>query len=427
MEESFHIQGLSGARTLSGEIAVSGAKNAVLPALAATVLTAGTTALKNVPGVEDVSRMCELLSELGCTATHAGDAVTVDASGVHNSVLVPDIATRLRASIFLTGPLLVRTGKVSFPHPGGDVIGTRPIDLFLEGFEQMGARVRHDASTEMYHLSAPKGLRGARIVFPFVSVGATETLMMAAVCAEGVTELRNAAMEPEVVFLAEMLNARGARIQGAGTPYITIEGVPELTASDAPVDIIPDRIEAGTYLILAALAGRDVSITGCVPAHLELLISRLRKAGLHIDIDQDCMRVQVRAKETLKSVDVRTHEYPGFATDLQAPMSVLLTQCTGEAVVFETIFEGRLHYTEDLVHMGADITPIGTHRVVIRGPQKLRGRELAGPDIRAGLAYVLAAIVAEGESVVRNAYHIDRGYERVEEKLQKLGVHIRRI
>lgn len=427
MEESFHIHGLAGTRTLLGEIPVSGAKNAVLPALAATVLTADTTTLENVPGVEDVSRMCELLSELGCTFTHTDDVVTVDASGVCNTVLAPSVATRLRASVFLTGPLLARMGAVSFPHPGGDVIGTRPINLFLDGFQKMGAQVRYDTSTEMYEVSAPNGLSGAHIVFPFVSVGATETLMMAAVCAEGTTELRNAAMEPEVVFLAEMLNARGARIQGAGTPYITIEGVSQLAGSDAPVRIIPDRIEAGTYLILSALVGRDVSITKCTPSHLELPISLLREAGVRIESGDDYIRVQADDADVFTSVDIRTHEYPGFATDLQAPMSVFLTQCSGESVVFETIFEGRLHYVEDLVHMGADITPIGAHRAVIRGPQKLRGRELAGPDIRAGLAYVLAALAAEGESVVQNAYHIDRGYERVEEKLRRLGADIRRV
>lgn len=428
MGTSFKIQGFGAGFSgqLSGELSVSGAKNAVLPALAASVLVPGPIRFSNIPGIEDVARMSELLEGVGAVVSKEEEMLCVDGVGVSEGNLIPSIATSLRASIFLSGPLLARVGSVSFPHPGGDVIGVRPIDLFLSGFEAMGAEVVYKKEEEVYQISAPRALRGAEIIFPFVSVGATETLMMAAVLTKGTTTLKNAAMEPEVVFLADLLKKSGAHITGAGTPEIIIEGVEKLHAPDSTIAIIPDRIEAGTYAILGALAGKDIVIQNCAPKHIESLTALLKKAGAFIDIGSDSLHI-TKSSVPLKSVNVRTHEYPGFATDLQAPMCVLLTQASGESVVFETIFEGRLHYTDDLVHMGADITPIGTHRVVIRGPQKLRGRVLEGPDIRAGLAYVLAAIVAEGESVVHNAYHIDRGYQHVEDKLRGVGVAIERI
>lgn len=425
MASAFKIQGLSGARTLSGSIAVSGAKNAVLPAMAASVMIDGTLKLSNVPGIEDVTRMSELLSDLGVAIERNGSEISLLGENAQGDALTPEIATRLRASVFLAGPLLARNGFVRMPHPGGDVIGARPIDLYLMGFEKMGAQVVQ--ADECYELSAPEGLNGADIFFPFISVGATETLMMAAVRAKGVTRLRNAAMEPEVVFLAKLLSACGARIEGAGTPHITIEGVESLIAPDEALAIIPDRIESGTYLVLGALLGREVIVDMCAPEYLEAPIALLREAGAELTVE--AKRIVVRAPKSgvLSSVNVRTHEYPGFATDLQAPMTVLLTQAEGEATVFETIFEGRLNYTQDLIRMGADITPVGNHRVIVKGPKRLRGATLEGPDIRAGLAYVLAALCAEGESIVQNAYHIDRGYERVEEKLAKLGAPIERV
>jgi UDP-N-acetylglucosamine 1-carboxyvinyltransferase len=311
------------------------------------------------------------------------------------------------------------------PHPGGDVIGARPIDLFLPGFRKLGASIAQDG--DWYDVRAEEGLNGADIFFPFISVGATETLMMAAVLATGITTLRNAALEPEVVFLGEMLKQCGAKIEGLGTPVIRIEGVKKLVPPKSPIAIIPDRIEAGTYLVLGALAAKELSIRYCASEHLDAPIELLREAGAKIEEADGRIIIRRDHVKPLSAFNVRTHEYPGFATDLQAPMTVLLTQALGESIVFETIFEGRLNYAQDLVRMGADITPVGNHRIIIKGPRTLKGRELEGPDIRAGLAYVLAALVAEGESLVRNAYHIDRGYERVEEKLRALGASIERI
>ncbi len=423
MTTSFNVRGLAGARALEGEISVSGSKNAVLPALAASVMIEGELTLLNVPGIEDVLRMSELLVGLGAEVTREGTTLRVNRGHTDASLLNPDIARRLRASVFLMGPLLARCGAVVLPHPGGDVIGARPIDLFISGFKKMGVHVVEEDN--LYRMNIDGRLKSADIFFPFVSVGATETLMMAATLAEGTTILRNAAMEPEVVFLAEMLSKCGAKISGIGTSVLSIEGVSALHAPKEPIAVIPDRIEAGTYLILGALAAKTLVINHCTPAHMEAPIELLRSAG--VIIEEEANRLVVKGPQQLKACNVRTHEYPGFATDLQAPMTVLLTQAEGEAVVFETIFEGRLNYVQDLVQMGADITQVGNHRVIVKGPRRLRGRELEGPDIRAGLAYVLAALVAEGDSIVHNAYHIDRGYERVEEKLRSLGAQIERV
>ncbi|MBX9906600.1 UDP-N-acetylglucosamine 1-carboxyvinyltransferase [Patescibacteria group bacterium] len=424
MATSFKVSGLGGTRSLNGIIEVSGAKNAVLPALAASVMIEGELTLLNVPGIEDVSRMSELLVGIGASVVRDGSSLRINRANTDSSLLKADIAKRLRASVFLSGPLLASYGSVVMPHPGGDVIGVRPIDLFIKGFEKMGAHIVE--KDMLYHMSTKGRLKGADIFFPFISVGATETLMMAATIADGTTTLRNAALEPEVVFLAEMLNACGAKISGIGTSVITIEGVAQLSAPQNPIAIIPDRIEAGTYLVLGALCGTSVVVDCCEPRHLEAPIEILRSAG--VTIEEEAHRLVVTPpKGVLSSVNIRTHEYPGFATDLQAPMTVLLTQAEGEGVVFETIFEGRLNYVQDLMRMGADITQVGNHRVIVKGPRKLYGKELEGPDIRAGLAYVLAAITAEGESIVHNAYHIDRGYERVEEKLGALGARVERI
>lgn len=425
MSTSFKVAGLGDTRSLQGEIFVGGAKNAVLPALAASVMLEGELTLLNVPGIEDVSRMSELLVGLGAQVVREeGGMLRINKANTDGSLLKPEIAKRLRASVFLTGPLLACCGSVVMPHPGGDVIGARPIDLFISGFQKMGVHVVEE--DQLYRMTVIGRLKGADIFFPFVSVGATETLMMAATRAEGTTVLRNAALEPEVVFLAEMLNRCGAKISGIGTSTLSIEGVSVLRAPQEPIAVIPDRIETGTYMVLGALAGTEVIIGNCNPTHLEAPIELLRTAGVQIEAEPNRLIVSAPSKK-LQTVNVRTHEYPGFATDLQAPMTVLLTQAEGEATVFETIFEGRLNYVQDLIQMGADITQVGNHRVIVKGPRRLYGRELEGPDIRAGLAYVLAALVAEGESVVHNAYHIDRGYERVEEKIRALGANIERI
>lgn len=407
MREQFIIEGLAGTRTLAGEIAVRGAKNAVLKILPATLLFDDEVSLHNVPEIEDVKRMRELL----------------DALKENPTVLKKDIAERFRASIVLTGPILARYAAVEFPFPGGCVLGERSIDLFLNGFKAMGATVEEDDS--YFRLKVPGKLKGAHIIFPLVSVTGTETLMMAAVLAQGETILQNAAMEPEIKYLAEYLNTCGAKIEGAGTPTIKITGGDLLHANGNPFVVPPDRIEAGSFAILAALAGKDVTITDCDPSWLEVPLALLRQAGVNIETTENSIRVRGK-NESYKMVSVRTHEYPGFPTDLQAPMAVFMSQCEGEGSILETIFDGRFRYADDLIVMGVDMVVMNPHRVLVRGPKQLSRKNLESPDLRGGLAYILAATVAEGTSTIGNVYVIDRGYEHIEERLSKLGLKIRR-
>ena len=433
MKQKFVIEGLVGKKILNGEIKVNGAKNAVLPLLAATILLTQPAEFSNVPKIEDVARMLELLKMLGAEFFWMGErTLKVDGSKLSGQVLDNDNAKRMRASILLAGPLLARFGKVSFPHPGGCVIGERPIDLFIEGFKKMGALISE--KNGLFEISAVNGLVGTEFFFRVPSVTGTETLMLAAVGAKGKTILKNAALEPEVVCLAEFLNSRGAKISGFGTSEITIEGGRLLKESTSSADkvfpVISDRIEAGSFLILGALAADNLKITDCQPAYLDSLIETLRFSGVAVEVGDNWLAVKNNAKianETRQALNIKTKEYPGFPTDLQAPIAVFLTQVSGESLVHETIFEGRLNYVADLEKMGADIKMWDAHRALVKGPMLLKGKELDGPDIRAGLAYILAAIIAEGESIINNAYFIDRGYERIEERLQKIGVKIRRV
>ena len=431
MRERFVIEGLSGKKTLKGDLPVRGAKNAALKALAASVLFEDKVTLENMPRIEDVERMSEILRASGALVDINGNTVVISPPQTWRPELEESIAARIRASIVLTGPMLARTGEVMFPFPGGCVLGERPIDLFLNGFTAMGAAIE-ESEDGKFTIRAPRGksLRGAHIFFPKVSVTATETLMLAAVLADGETVLENAAMEPEIPELASYLNTCGADIEGAGTTVIRIRGTSgaALRANGVPMRMPPDRIDAGSFIILAALAGEDVTIRGCEPKHLGALLSVLGKAGVPFEVGADFVRVRAGAipNEKFKSVSVQTHEYPGFPTDLQAPFSVFLTQTSGEATVLETIFDGRFRYAEDLVRMGADITVMNPHRMLIRGPHALTRKELEAPDLRAGLAYILAAAVADGVSIVDNAYVIDRGYEAIEKRLQGIGLSIRR-
>ena len=424
--ERFIVEGLGGERALSGEIAVGGAKNAILKSMPAVLLFEDAVTLSNVPDIEDVARVVELLQDLGAQVGRSGGTATIDTSRVGVSDLDDAIARRLRASVVFIGPLLARFGRVSFPHPGGDIIGPRPIDLFLSGFKQMGCEISLDG--ERYTLTAAGGkLRGAEIFFRFVSVTGTETLMMAATLAQGTTVLRNCAMEPEIVALAEFLNACGANIRGVGTPTITIVGGAMLRAEGKVFATVPDRIEAGSFVILAALAGKEVTVTNCEPLHIEMLIELLRESGISIEAKKNSVMVHGDASaKTLRPLSVRTHEYPGFATDLQPPMVLYLTQCEGESTLFETIYGGRLNYVQDLVRMGADITLWNPQQITIKGPTALGGRELESPDIRAGLAFLFGAAIAKGTSIIDRVYHIDRGYAHIEKRLQNLGLSIKR-
>lgn len=427
MKSRFVVEGLGGERTLYGPIAVGGAKNAILKILPAAVLFEDDVSIDNVPDIEDVARMIELLEAAGAGITRKDSTAMVHQPSEWNPTLDKKIAERLRASIVMVGPLLARVGHVAFPFPGGCVLGERSIDVFLSGFGAMGAQIVEENS--YFTITAKDGkLRGANIVFPVVSVTGTETLMMAALLAEGETILENAAMEPEIVALADYLVLCGARIEGAGTPVVRIKGGRLLRSEGKVFTTPPDRIEAGSFIILAALAGEDVTITHCQPKHMEVPLALFARAGVVMDVGLDSIRVHGSAisKKGLQSVSVHTHEYPGFPTDLQAPMAAFLTQCNGEASILETIFDGRFRYVDDLARMGADITVMNPHRVFIRGPKKLSRKELESPDLRGGLAYLIAATVAEGTSIINDAYVIDRGYEHIEERLQKLGLNIKR-
>ncbi len=424
MSHSLVIQGFGGERKLHGTVKVTGAKNSALKAIAATVLFGDTVTLTNIPAIRDVEKMFDLLKDMGAEVSSVkSGAYAVSIPHTFSTELSPEIAKHMRASVVATGPILARYGEVSFPHPGGCVIGARPLDLFMSGFEKMGAKVT--IKNDMYVIEAKSGLHGAEIFLKNQSVTVTETFMMAGILAKGITTIKNAAMEPEIADLAEFLNKCGAKIFGAGTPTITIKGGKLLSGKGHPYKTMPDRIEAGSFLILGALAARELHITNCNPAHLESPIEILRSAGVSIETKKT--EIIVRAPSKIKAVDIKTHEYPGFPTDLQAPMTVLFTQADGESKVFETIFEGRLNYTESLTAMGASITMMDPHRVLVRGKTELRGRKLESPDLRAGLAFVVAAIVAKGESVIHNVdTTIDRGYEDIDARLRAIGVKIER-
>lgn len=427
-QEKFLIKGLGGKKVLRGEIPVNGAKNAALKAFAASILFKDDVVLKNVPDIEDIFRVVDILSDVGVRVEKIRNKTfKCNAQNLSKTDLDERMAKCLRASIVLTGPMLARKGKVSFPHPGGCVIGARPVDLFLDGFRKMGASVEEKKGK--YVVSAKGGLRGATIFFKNQTVTGTENFMMAGVLAKGKTIIKNAALEPEIEHLAKFLNSCGAEIAGAGTHTIEISGTggKPLSARGKFYTTMPDRIEAESFLILAALAGKDVKITQCNPEHFESLTEILRDMGVTIKIEKNAVRVLACKNSTLKAMDIKTHEYPGFPTDIQAPMTVLLTQAKGESMVFETIFEGRLNYVEELVRMGADIKTMDTHRIMIKGPKSLKGKKLESPDLRAGLAFVIAGIVAKGQSLIHNVYNIDRGYEKVEERLKEIGVDIERV
>ncbi len=316
--------------------------------------------------------------------------------------------------------MLARFGEVTLPYPGGCVIGMRPIDIFIDGFKTLGVEVKENKNG--FHFKTKK-LKGAKFIFPIISVTATETLMMAATLAKEKTILINAACEPEILALADYLNSCGAKISGAGTNTIIIKGVNKLSAN--VFDIIPDRIEAGTFAIMAAATNSDLIIKNCNPTHLEIPLLMLKKVGVNLQTGKDY--IHIFSSKNLKATNIITHEYPGFITDLQAPFTVLLTQAQGMSLARETIYEGRLFYIDKLNKMGANIILCDPHRVIINGPTKLYGKKVESPDIRAGMAMVIAALIAKGQTEIDNIYQIDRGYEKIEERLQKLGVNIKRI
>ncbi len=409
---------IRGGAVLSGEVVVSGSKNAALPLLFSTLLTAERTVIRNVPMLVDVHTALAVLRHLGARVTRSPDGrdVVVEARDIGCTEAPYDLVRTMRASFLVLGPLLARFGHARVSTPGGCAIGTRPVDLHLAGLSKMGARLR---ISEGYVEADAERLRGAKIVLDFPSVGATQQLMMAAALAEGTSVIENAAREPENVCLAQALERMGAVVRGAGTAEVTIEGRPELGGGD--LSVIPDRIEAATFMVAAAVTGGSVQIVGARPDHLDAFIAKLREAGVVVREGESGVRIE--ANGGLTSVDVKTMPYPGFPTDLQAQFMSLMTRATGTSTITETIFENRFLHAQELVRMGADIHVDG-HHAVVRGPRELSGAPVMATDLRASVCLVLAALAARGTTRVARVYHLDRGYERVEAKLSALGADI---
>ncbi len=416
------INGQNGERKLQGNIRVAGAKNAALKVMAAAALFNDHVEIENVPEIEDVERMGEILRSIGADVKKSKNRRNIILPENIGTDISGKAARAMRSSIVLTGPILARTGKVSFPNPGGCDLGNRPIDLFLEGFRKMGATIESKGDTYVAH--AEKGLKAMEFFFKIQSHTGTETLMMAATLAKGTTVLKNCAIEPEVKSLADFLNSCGAKIEGAGTQTIVIRGGKIISSGKKIYETIPDRIETASFMILSALAAKEITIQNCVPEHVEIVTEILRTAGVKIEITKN--EITVRGQKELSAVNVRTHEYPGLPTDVQATMGVFLTQAKGESALFETIYEERLGYIPDLISMGAKIKIQDSHRALISGPSPLVGKKMKAPDLRAGFAFIVAAILAKGESTIENACVIDRGYENLTERLSAVGVDIKR-
>jgi len=412
---------VKGGTPLRGEIATGGAKNSALPALAATLLTDEPVVLRRIPKVRDVRTMQRLLVDIGASADADGESVRIQVREVRSPEAPYELVKTMRASSLVLGPLVARAGRARVSLPGGCAIGARPINLHLAGLEQLGAQIQQ--SHGYVEAVAPQGLRGATIRFERITVTGTEDLMMAAVLARGETVLENAAREPEVTDLAALLVKMGAKIEGAGTSTIRIQGVGQLNGTEH--SIIPDRIEAGTFLVAGAITGGDLTVTGCVPEHNAALINKLQAAGAEV-AEVNASTLRVRAAGGLRSVDVTTEEYPGFATDLQAQYMALMTQAEGIAIINETIFENRFMHAQEMARMGANIRLEG-HQAIVAGRKELTGAGVIASDLRASASLVLAALVARGETVIDRVYHIDRGYDKIEGKFAAVGAQIRRI
>ncbi|MFN7922655.1 MAG: UDP-N-acetylglucosamine 1-carboxyvinyltransferase [Bryobacteraceae bacterium] len=413
---------IEGGVKLTGEVAVSGAKNSALPVLAACLLTEEPVTLHRIPDVRDLLTMRKLLAYNGANIEDlGGGTLRICTPEIVHPEAPYDIVKTMRASSLVLGPLAGRTGRARVSLPGGCAIGARPINLHVAGLEQLGARV--EQSHGYIEAKADGGLRGSHVVFERITVTGTEDLIMAAVLAKGETVLENAAREPEVVDLCELLIKMGADIEGAGTSKIRVRGVAKLGGAEHA--IIPDRIEAGTFLTAAAITGGDVTLTGAEAAHLTAFIAKCRQAGVSIT-EEGAGRLRVRGANHLRSVDITTEEHPGFATDLQAQFMALMTQAEGISFITETIFENRFMHALELARMGANIRIEG-RQAIVAGPRPLSGASVIASDLRASASLVVAALVAGGETVIDRVYHIDRGYEKIESKLAGLGARIRRV
>jgi len=413
---------IRGGIPLRGEIRISGAKNAALPLMAATLLTADEVRLSNVPRLVDIRTMADLLAEFGCDAADLGDGKWRLTTAEVTGTLAPyDIVRKMRASVLVLGPLLARCGEATVSLPGGCAIGTRPVNVHIDGLKAMGAEV--EISGGYIRATAPKGLSGATFAMPFVSVGATENLLMAAALAKGTSVLENSAREPEIGDLVDLLTAMGAKISGRGTDRLVVEGVDRLHGAEHSV--IPDRIETGTYAVAAAITGGDILLQNASHETVEAILTPLQKSGASVDLLDDGIRVR-RDGAGILGVDVMTQPYPGFPTDMQAQIMALMSISHGAAMITETIFENRFMHVPELTRMGADITVHGASALV-RGVRRLNGAPVMATDLRASVSLVLAGLAAEGETMVNRVYHLDRGYERLEEKLSACGAHIERV
>ncbi len=412
---------IEGGTPLHGTIATSGSKNSALPALAAALLTDGPVVLDRIPRVRDIRTMERLLVDIGSEISVEEERVTIRTSKIVSPEAPYELVKTMRASSLVLGPLVARAGRARVSLPGGCAIGTRPINFHLAGLERLGAQISQEHG--YIEAVAPDGLKGAHIVFDRSTVTGTEDILMAAVLAEGETIIENAAREPEVVDLAALLTKMGAKIEGAGTSLIRVQGVARLNG--ATHEIIADRIEAGTFLVACAITGGAITVTGCISEHLGALIEKLIEAGVGITV-VDASTIQVQANGAIRPVDMMTEEYPGFATDLQAQYMALMTQAGGISIITETIFENRFMHAQELMRMGANIRLDG-RRAIVAGPSTLTGAGVIASDLRASASLVLAAMVARGETVIDRVYHIDRGYERIEAKLSGAGARIKRV
>lgn len=410
---------IEGGHKLNGTVRISGAKNATVALIPAAVLSDGPVEIFGVPEISDVEALAILLKELKCDVEVEGEHIKIDPTHMADIPLVSDAVNKLRASYYFMGALLGKYKRVKIKMPGGCYLGPRPIDLHLKGFEALGAKITYEDDT--YTLVAEE-LIGSQIYLDFASVGATINIMLAAVRARGKTIIENAAKEPEIIDVANLLAKMGAKIRGVGTDTITIEGVEHLDGTFH--EIIPDRIEAGTFLIIAAAAGEKVIIQNIIPQHLEALISKLKEMGIKMDVVGDSIVVYGEESQ-LKPVDIKTQIYPGFATDLQQPLTTLLTQAEGESHVTETIYVERFKHCGQLNKMGARIE-VGEASSHIYGPTKLHGARVEATDLRCGAALVVAGLIGEGKTEITNVYHIDRGYDNIDHKLITLGAHISR-
>lgn len=411
---------VKGGARLNGEVETSGAKNSALKMLFAALLAEGKHVFHNVPELKDIESSAVLLESLNCKVTRQGKTVTVDVKAPGTFEAHYDLVRKMRASILCLGPLLSKYGQAQVSLPGGCAIGSRPINLHLEGMKAMGAEIE---LRQGYVHAHAKRLQGANILFEFATVGGTENIMMAAALAEGVTVIENAAKEPEIVDLANYLNKMGAKVEGAGSSIIRITGVDKMHPAEHTV--IPDRIEAGTLLIAGAISGGEVTVKKCAPDHLEALLHKMRESGFTIDVEKETMTV--RSRSSWRGVDVTTAPHPAFPTDLQAQFMALMTVAEGTSVITETVFENRFMHVQELQRLGADITP-KTRVCVVRGrPKGLHGAPVMATDLRASASLVLAGLAANEETTINRIYHLDRGYESLESKLGKLGAQIKRV